>query len=248
MSLLAGIALGNDAGPGRVTLGVFFEGGWGAYNSHNSFSNSASAAGKGKTEYYGGGVLARYDVKEGSLSGLYADASARMGGTRTDFRSSDIRYNGRRADFESSAMYYGLHGGLGYIWNFTDKASLDLSAKLLWIRQQGDRLTVYRDRLRFQDADSLRSRLGGRFAYAVNEHVAPYIGAYWEHEFDGRARATANGQRLASPSLRGDTGMGELGLTLKPSKTVPLSIDLGVQGYVGKREGVTGSLQVKWEF
>jgi hypothetical protein len=29
---------------------------------------------------------------------------------------------------------------------------------------------------------------------------------------------------------------------------VPFSFDLGVQGYVGKREGVTGSLQLKIEF
>jgi hypothetical protein len=42
--------------------------------------------------------------------------------------------------------------------------------------------------------------------------------------------------------------MGELGLTWKPSKTLPLSFDLGVQGYAGKREGVAGSLQVKFEF
>jgi hypothetical protein len=57
-----------------------------------------------------------------------------------------------------------------------------------------------------------------------------------------------NGERLASPSLKGDTGMGEFGLTLKPSSTLPLSFDLGVQGYTGKREGVTGSLQFKFEF
>ena len=38
------------------------------------------------------------------------------------------------------------------------------------------------------------------------------------------------------------------GLTLKPSKDLPLSFDLGVQGYVGKREGVTGSLQIRFEF
>jgi len=37
-------------------------------------------------------------------------------------------------------------------------------------------------------------------------------------------------------------------MTLKPSKTLPLSFDLGVQAYVGKRGGVTGSLQRKWEF
>jgi hypothetical protein len=36
--------------------------------------------------------------------------------------------------------------------------------------------------------------------------------------------------------------------TNKPSAAIPLSFDLGVQGYVGKREGVTGSLQAKFEF
>ena len=52
----------------------------------------------------------------------------------------------------------------------------------------------------------------------------------------------------AGASLRGDTGIGELGLAFTPSQTLPLSFDLGVQGYVGKREGVTASLQAKWEF
>ena len=82
----------------------------------------------------------------------------------------------------------------------------------------------------------------------MNEHVSPYIGAAYEREFDGKARATTNGFDIPAPSIRGDTGIGEIGLTLTPSKNLPLSIDLGVQGYVGKRQGVTGSLQVKWTF
>jgi hypothetical protein len=48
--------------------------------------------------------------------------------------------------------------------------------------------------------------------------------------------------------LRSYTGIGELGMTLKPSKKLPLSFDVGVQGYVGKREGATGSLQVRFDF
>jgi outer membrane autotransporter protein len=251
MSLLAGVALGSDLAHGRITLGAFFEGGWGNYDSHNSFSNAASVNGKGDTSYYGGGILGRYDLTEGVFSGLYFDASARMGRAETDFRSGDIQYNGWNADFDSSALYYGLHGGLGYVWlipGLNNKGSLDLSAKLLWTRQEGDSVTVYQDHVNFKDADSLRTRLGGRFAYSLNEYVSPYLGAYWEHEFDGKLRASVNGQSLSSPSLRGDTGMGELGLSLKPSQSLPLSFDLGVQGYTGKREGVTGSLQVKWEF
>jgi len=251
LSLLAGFALGNDVGPGRVTLGAFFEGGRGDYTSYNVFSNAASVKGKGDTSYYGTGILGRYDINQGDLSGLYFDASARLGWTRTDFCTSDIQYNGWNVNFETSALYYSLHGGLGYVWlipGTDDKGSLDLSVKILWTRQQGDSVTVYLDRVRFKDADSLRTRLGWRFAYAVNEYVIPYIGAYWEHEFDGKLRATVNDQRLSSPSLQGDTGMGEFGLSFKPSKTLLLSFDLGVQGYVGKREGVTGSLQVRYEF
>jgi len=96
--------------------------------------------------------------------------------------------------------------------------------------------------------DSHRLRLGGRFAYAINEYVAPYVGAAWEYEMDGRAKATTYGYSIDTPTMFGSTGVGELGLTLKPSKTLPLSFDLGVQGYVGKREGVTGSLQIRYEF
>jgi outer membrane autotransporter protein len=247
-SMLTGLALGTDAGPGRITLGAFFEGGWGSYNSYNNFSNYESVSGKGNSDYYGGGILGRYDVKEGALSGLYADASFRMGWSRADFNTDDIQYNGRRADFTTSSPYYGAHGGLGYVWSFTDKASLDLSAKLIWTRQQGDSVRVHEDQVKFKDADSLRTRLGGRFAYEINEYVAPYIGAYWEHEFDGKIRSRVNGRSIGTPSLQGDTGMGEIGLALKPSKDLPLSFDLGVQGYVGKREGVTGSLQIRFEF
>jgi outer membrane autotransporter protein len=156
---------------------------------------------------------------------------------------------GRTADYDSSSAYYGLHAGAGYLWNITDAAALDLYGKYFWTRQEGDTVRLSTgEHLKFDDVDSQRLRLGGRFACAVNEYVSPYIGAAWEHEFDGKARANTNGQAIDAPSLRGDTGIGELGLTLKPSPSLPLYFDLGVQGYTGRREGATGSLQVKFEF
>jgi hypothetical protein len=47
--------------------------------------------------------------------------------------------------------------------------------------------------------------------------------------------------------MRGDTGFGELGVSLRPGGG-PVTLDLGVQGYFGKREGVSGSLVVRLEF
>ena len=89
---------------------------------------------------------------------------------------------------------------------------------------------------------------GGRFNYAVCDYATPYVGAQWEHEFDGKQRSSVNGVNIGSPSSKGDTGVGELGLTLRPVKDSGFSIDLGVQGYTGVREGVAGSLQLKFEF
>jgi outer membrane autotransporter protein len=181
---------------------------------------------------------------------FYAEASGRVGGVHNEYSSSDLRdASGRKADYDSSSAYYGLHFGAGYLWNINEKASLDFYGKYFWTRQEGDSARLSTDdKVSFKDVDSSRLRLGARFAYAVNEYVSPYIGAAYEHEFEGKARASSNGFAIDTPSLRGDTGIGELGLSLRPSSSLPLSFDLGVQGYTGRREGVTGSLQVRFEF
>ena len=250
LSLLTGLARGADLTPGRLTVGAFFEYGNGSYNTHNSFSNAADVDGDGNTYYLGGGILARMDFSKTGPGRFHAEASARAGKTHNEYDSSDLRdASGRKAEYDSDTPYYGLHFGAGYLWEINDKASLDLYGKYFWTRQQGDSLSLSTgERLSFDDADSSRLRLGGRLAYVLNEHVAPYVGAAWEHEFDGKARATTNGFDIDAPSLRGDTGIGELGLSLTPSASLPLTLDLGVQGYVGQRQGVTGSLQVKYEF
>ncbi|MDR0528152.1 MAG: autotransporter outer membrane beta-barrel domain-containing protein [Zoogloeaceae bacterium] len=242
-SMLAGVALGTDVGAGRMTAGTFFEGGRGEYDAQNSFTNAARVKGKGDTSYYGVGALARYDLP----SGLYFDVSARFGRAKTDFKTSDIQYNGWKARFNSDALYYSLHGGAGYLVR-QGALSVDFSARALWTRQQSDHLTVYRDRARFDAADSVRARLGARASWAMGETVSPYVGLYWEHEFDGEQRLTVNNRRIASPSLKGESGIAEAGLSIRPSRGKPLFLDLGVQGYAGKRTGMTGSAQLRYLF
>jgi len=246
VSLVVGLAVGRNFTPGRATAGAFFEYGTGSYDARNSFATGRTK-GKGDTRYYGGGIMGRMDF----ANNAYTEASARMGRLRNEYRTSDLRDAiGQSArGYDSSTPYYGFHLGTGYIWNINDKASLDIYGKYFWTQVAGDSVTLStKDPVKFKDADSSRLRLGGRFAYAVNEFVSPYIGAAWEHEFDGKAKATTYGYSIDAPSIRGSTGIGELGLSLTPSKNLPLSIDLGVQGYTGKREGVTGSLQLRFEF
>jgi outer membrane autotransporter protein len=251
VSLITGLALGANLPPGRLTLGAFFEYGSGSYDTYNSFSNAASVHGNGNMYHYGGGILGRMDFVDTGPGNFYAETSFRMGGIHNEYNTSALRdaMGNSAKGYDSFSPYYGIHAGLGYVWKFTEKVSFDLYGKYFWTRQQGAKVTLATgDPVKFEDVDSHRLRLGGRVAYAINDYVTPYIGAAWEHEFDGRQKATTYGYAINAPSLRGDTGMGELGLTLKPFKDLPLSFDLGVQGYVGKREGVTGSLQVRFEF
>jgi hypothetical protein len=251
LSLLAGLSFGLDLQPGRLTLGAFFEYGNGSYDTHNSFGNAGSFDGDGDVRHTGGGILGRMDFVNTGPGNVYAELSGRAGGAHNEYDNSDLRdVHGTRAEYESSSAYYGAHVGLGYIWNATEATTLDVHGKYLWTRQEGDSVRLSTDdRVKFDDVDSSRLRLGGRLAHAFNEFVSPYIGAAWEHEFDGKARAaTVDGFAIGAPSLQGSTGIGELGLSVTPSAQLPLSFDLGVQGYAGKREGVTGTLQVKFEF
>ncbi|WP_034627665.1 autotransporter domain-containing protein [Desulfocurvibacter africanus] len=249
-SLMAGLAWGANISLGRLTFGPFFEYGNGSYNTYNSFSYAASVEGDGNTRYLGGGILGRMDLVNTGPGHIYVEASGRAGGLHNEYESSDLRdAAGRSAEYDSSSTYYGLHLGTGYVWNITENASLDLYGKYFWTRQEGDSVTLSTgDPIDFKDVDSNRLRFGSRFSYTVNEYIIPYIGAAYEHEFDGNARASTNGYDIKAPSLSGDTGTGELGLAYTPLASLPLSFDLGVQGYVGKREGVTGSLQIKYEF
>ncbi|GHU89599.1 hypothetical protein AGMMS49925_00340 [Deltaproteobacteria bacterium] len=99
------------------------------------------------------------------------------------------------------------------------------------------------------DATLVISPFSGGVVYLYDPiYVKQDNGAAFEYEFDGKARASVWGYDLKAAKFEGATGIGEAGLVFKPSSKSPWLVDLGVQGYVGKREGVSGSLRVGLEF
>ncbi|MDR1648068.1 MAG: autotransporter outer membrane beta-barrel domain-containing protein, partial [Zoogloeaceae bacterium] len=102
--------------------------------------------------------------------------------------------------------------------------------------------------VKFQAVDSQRTRLGARWSQRVSQNGNLYLGAAWEREYDGKAKASIHGYRLDTPKLKGNTGMLEAGFTLNPTAEKPLTLEFGVQGYTGRREGITGSFRVNYRF
>ena len=261
-NMAVGLATGFElADKHPVTLGAFFEYGRGTYDTYNSFANYASVHGDGDTHYTGGGVLGRIDfagtglglvnkLDAGQADGLYAEASFRAGHLDTDFDTDDLLGEfGEGSDYDSGADYYGLHGGVGYVMNFDERNSVDVYGRYFWTKIDSETVDVGRDRLHFDEADSSRLRIGTRYTMIYNQQLKPYVGIAYDHEFDGEVAARAYGLKLDKPSLEGDTGIFEAGISMKPVSTIDaLSVDVSGQGFIGRREGGGGGLKIKYQF
>ncbi|MGB3424719.1 MAG: autotransporter outer membrane beta-barrel domain-containing protein [Castellaniella sp.] len=247
LSVMLGAAKRYPAATGQWMAGVFLEGGYGKYDTYNSFSGQPTVHGSGKSHYFGGGVLLRRDWAGAGQAGPYAEGSLRVGQVSSDWRSRDM-VGSKDASYDTSALYYGAHLGAGYLLPLNEKTSLDAYAKGFWTHQDSDSVTIAGDPYTFKAMDSFRTRLGVRLNRAMTEQITAYVGAAWEHEFDGKARATTYGLDTPSPSLKGDTGVFELGFDMKPKADGPLTVGLGVQAYTGMREGLGGTAKLMWVF
>ena len=247
VSLMAGAGRNFKTANGDLLGGVFFEAGYGDINTSNSFS-TGNVKGSGDSKYYGAGLMARYDVTTSALAGTYLEGSLHIGRVKTNWDTSDMVGSDGKVNNDTSNMYYGAHAGIGYVWNLTKQANLDVYGKYYWSHQGSDSTSVGGQRYDFDSTDSQRTRLGGRLNLNLTESVRPYLGAAWEHEFDGEANAQVYGFDVAAPTLKGDSGIFELGFSFKPAKSDNISFDLGVQAYTGVREGVAGTAQFRYKF
>ncbi|MDO4796131.1 MAG: autotransporter outer membrane beta-barrel domain-containing protein, partial [Brachymonas sp.] len=239
VSVLLGLSnsIGNAAG--NLTLGGFVELGQGGYDSFNSFANRPDVRADGDLRYHGAGVLARQDFK----AGAFVEGSLRLGKARQEYSSSDLTSGGKPTHYRRSSNYYGAHLGAG--WSF---GPFTLSGQYLWTHQKGGTVHLPSEPYQFDAMNSQRLRIGGQYQHAINDSATFQAGAAWEYEFDGKAAGRIFGRELASPSLKGHTGIFNLGLRLKPGQSKRLTVDLGAQGYVGMRRGVSGHVQLKYAF
>lgn len=240
-SLIAGLAQKTTVDNGVWHLGAFFENGHSNYSTHNDGVDGA-VRGDGDATYNGGGILARFD----SASGMYGEASMRAGSIKNKF--GGFAYNGGIGSYEDRSTYYGAYLGLGQQRQLSKNTSLDIYGKYFYTHQQGSDFEVLGEQVTTAAVKSSRMQIGGRLTKQVTADVSYYGGVAWEYEFDGAADMAVAGADLAAPSLKGSSGIVEMGIRLKPSKTGKITLDLGAQGHFGKRRGFSGGLQINYSF
>ena len=240
-----GKAVTNSAG--RLTFGPFIEYGKGEYTSHLD----GGIRGDGNTKYYGVGVLARQD----NNSGVYYEGSLRYGRMDSDYASGDLinfADNRVQTSYDSSSAYYGAHLGIGKVNKLNDTTKADVYAKFMYTHQNGDSVALRGEGVGevydFDAVDSTRVRVGARVSRDYSARGTGYAGLAYEYEFDGEARATVLGFSTPSPSIKGSSGLLELGYILQPKGANDPAIDINLQGWGGKKQGFTGNVNFVWKF
>lgn len=269
-SFVGGPALNYDTPLGHLLVGAFLEGGRGNYDTANHYKirlteGSPNQIGKrigqykvkgdGDNDYLGAGLFIRHDFDPG----YYAEASVRGGRINNDFSSSDM---GDNVGYKTKGNYLGLHGGLGYRYEYKPGLMMDAYGKIYWTSIDGDSVTTNDGtKVEFDDADFLRTRLGVRYTASLTEALGLTFGGAWDYNFGGdddygsfkgrvgsHRSAIAAGRNTDEPMLKGSSGVLELGLEYKPFEDVGLSLALGGKAYLGKVEGGSGTLMLKYLF
>jgi hypothetical protein len=244
---VAGLGVSGDSPAGRLSLAAFVESGWGSHRTDHDFGQAGGANGKGSASYLGGGLLARLDAP----NGLHATVAGRHGHAHLTHRTGAFTPGGFRTSYDTDAGYWGADAGMGWtaaLPGTEGKGKVTLDGKALWTHLDRASVTAGEDRVSLAAVDSLRTRLGARVTYDLAETVSAYAGIHWEHAFLGKQRIAVNGARLPSPTLAGDTGIAEAGLSFRPAKDAPLAIEIGVQRYAGKVSGYGGTVQLVYAF
>jgi len=243
LTLKTGVTRCFNFAHGKLLLAPFFETGKGESDTFNIYEGKAIRA-NGKLKYFGGGLMSKYYLR----NGRYYDASFRVGGAEIDYYSEDLsRLTGVNAAFDITSLYVGSHVGLGQEWHVSRNISFDVYGRYFYQHLAGGTVIIADDPIHYCSLNSQRTRFGGRVNHGITQRIGFYHGAAWEHEFSATERANYYEYHVIGQSLGGDSGIGEVGLTLKRTPTMPLNIDFGIQGYVGKREGGAANLQVRWE-
>ena len=236
-SLNVGFAKQDAIGAGKLTYGPFVEYGRGSYDSYLDDGTH----GDGASSYIGGGFMAKVTGANQS----YVEASLHAGRIKSDY-SGNI--SGTSTSYDASNSYLAGHIGIGKKFDLGTDAALDGYAKYFCSHQGGTSATLATgEKYDFGSVTSSRVRLGVRYTKKLMPRSEFYAGLAWEYEFGGDATATYQGYATPSPSLKGSSGMLELGYRFAP-KEGSVSYGVNLTGWQGKRKGITGGAHVSWAF
>ena len=249
VSVVAGITKRLDE-HGRIA--IFANGGTGSYKTTNPFVGSADGVvtAKGDTNYFGGGIYARYEATKTRSGYFYADASVSAGYTTQDYSTNDFRDSLYKCiEYVTGAMYVNGYTTIGYNFRLDAHSHLEAYVKYMHGVVGGDRVYISLEDVDFGSTTSSRLRFGLRYIKRLRDNesggwVRAYLGVAYEYEFDARSSANAGYTGESSRGIfsgtddGGGSAMLELGLNFTPSEDSRWKFDFALQGFWGHTKSI----------
>lgn len=223
-----------------ATLGAFVEAGRGS-----SEAGTTGSEADGDHAYAGLGAGAVWNLTDR----LSLDGAIRIGLSSTEF---DGKFNGETARYDSNVWYGSAHIGLSTIFPLANDMDAQAYGRYVLSFIDGDDLTMDdadRSRLYMDDSWTHAVRIGGRLIGAMPGTSLNWtVGLAYEHVFDGDSESAVQGIDLVTPSLGGDSAIAELSIRQGADKAGAWGWGVGIKGYLGDRQGVTGQASVLYAF
>jgi hypothetical protein len=149
--------------------------------------------------------------------------------------------------YKTDTNYFGFHVGVGRELKLDKNSSLDVYAKYFYNRRNGTDFTVDGADYSLDAITSSLVRVGARYTER-NDRWNFYGGLAYEYEMDGKATGRVNGLSIRGADIGGGRVRGEIGTFMRPSVDNPWGVDLNLTCFVGKKQGVMGSVSVAYTF
>lgn len=225
---------------GAAYLAPFIEAGWGWYDSHVDGIRA-----DGDISYYGLGFLARRSYN----NGFYYEGSLHYGKTESSYNSNNLSGVSNEY-YDMKTPYYSINFEIGKTKQLNANSAFDIYGEYFYTRENGDSAVLSSgETYDFDSIASNRVRIGTRYTRQYGSEHELYAGAAYEYEFSGSANASYEGYAIPDSSLKGSSGMLELGYKIfTPTANVkrPVSIDLSLIGWFGKKEGIMPKVTARW--
>ncbi|MDR0549240.1 MAG: hypothetical protein LBI10_07535 [Deltaproteobacteria bacterium] len=231
-------------------IAAFADGGFASYDVDADYKTAYNQplSGDGSLRYLGGGLMARQRWD----NGFRLEASARAGRIENKFTSSLANPSNpalANLHYETDTPYLALHFGVGHEWMLSENSTLDLLVRYFWTKQDANTIKLSTgEEVDYDKIISQRYRIGARYTKLKSERFSYYLGASYEHELDTKTRGYLFGQPFEVPSLKGGSGIGEIGIIYRSTEDRHFNIEAGLQGHVGVRRGISGGVRLGWEF
>ncbi|WP_240907643.1 autotransporter outer membrane beta-barrel domain-containing protein [Sutterella wadsworthensis] len=229
-------------------VGGFMEMGHGTYDTKTADVGSlfGVATGDGKHNYVGFGVYGNYVTP---VDWLHVTGYVKGGWLRSEFA---VDLGGVDEDFDRNSNYWGAHLGVYGEFAMADKFKNRTFINYFYDGREGEN---YRSKGGVEyhlDALNLhRAQVGSVFEYAYTSTLRPYVALTYEYAFKADAKGKFTDQdgsmALNAADLEGSTGIASMGWTYQ-NEAKSFEFDIGLNGYVGKRQGVSAQAQAAWKF